>query len=32
MIGILASAGTAVVIVPLVLGLRTVFSSSEDSK
>lgn len=30
MIGILASAGTAAVIVPLVLSLRTVFSSSED--
>jgi MFS family permease len=32
MIGILASAGTAAVIVPLVLSLRTVFSSSEDGE
>ncbi len=32
MTGILASAGTAAVIVPLVLSLRTVFSSSEDGE
>jgi MFS transporter, FSR family, fosmidomycin resistance protein len=32
MIGILASAGTAAVVVPLVLSLRMVFSSSEDGE
>src|ERR1700728_2862532 len=32
MIGILASAGTAAVVVPLVFSLRMVFSSSEDGE
>jgi hypothetical protein len=31
MIGIVSSAATALLIVPLVLSLRTVFSSSEGS-